>query len=88
MANNKSAVKRVKTHERNRMRNRVARTSLRSQIKRFRTAVASGDAAAAASELKAAHSLIDVTAKKVIIHSKTASRYKSRLSLACDRMSA
>ncbi len=82
MANNKSARKRILTAERNRQRNRAALSALRTSIKKFRAAVAAGQAADAAAFLKQAHSTIDRSAKRGIIPSRTANRYKSRLSLA------
>lgn len=88
MANTKSARKRVLTTERNRQRNRQARSVLRTQVKKFREAVGAGDAEAAAALLRAAHAVIDKTAKKGIIHDRAASRYKSRLALAHRRLVA
>ena len=57
-------------------RNRTTRTAMRSVIKAVRTAA---DPAAAQQALVKAASRIDKTAKKGVIHKKTASRYKSRL---------
>ena len=57
-------------------RNRSTRTSMRSAIKAVRTAA---DPAIAQQALLKAVSQIDKTAKKGVIHKKTASRYKSRL---------
>ena len=88
MANSKSAVKRVRTHERNRQRNQAVRTLLRSEVKKFRAAVSAGDVEAAAGLLVSAHSTIDRTARKGVIHDRTASRYKSRLARAHDRLVA
>lgn len=88
MANTKSARKRVRTNERNRLRNRKARTQLRSQVRSFREAVKAGDVETAGELLRAAHAAIDRTAKKGIIHDRTASRYKSRLAQAHRRLSA
>ena len=86
MANIKSAQKRVLVTERNRVRNRAARTVLRTQVKKFREAVEAGDRAAAGALLSEAHATIDRTAKKGVIHSRTANRYKSRLALAHARL--
>jgi small subunit ribosomal protein S20 len=57
-------------------RNRTTRTAMRSAIKAVRTAA---DPAAAQQALVKAASRIDKTAKKGVIHKKTADRYKSRL---------
>lgn len=88
MANTKSARKRILTTERNRQRNRRARSVLRSQVKKFRAAVEAGDVEAATTALREAHSVIDKTAKKGVIHDRTASRYKARLAQAHRRLSA
>ena len=88
MANNKSARKRILTAERDRQRNRAALSALRTSIKKFRTAVAAGQAGDAAVLLREAHSTIDRSAKRRVIPGRTASRYKSRLSLAHAKMSA
>ncbi|MBI2505579.1 MAG: 30S ribosomal protein S20 [Candidatus Latescibacteria bacterium] len=57
-------------------RNRATRTAMRSAIKGVRTA---DNPAAAQQALVKAASQIDKSAKKGVIHKKTASRYKSRL---------
>jgi small subunit ribosomal protein S20 len=79
MANTKSAEKRNRQNIQARERNRGHRSSLRTAIKKLRTAVASGDAARAKEILSETLSVIDKTAQKKVIHSNTASRYKSRL---------
>jgi small subunit ribosomal protein S20 len=79
MANTKSAEKRNRQNIQARERNRAHRSSLRTAIKKLRTAVASGDAARAKEVLSETLSVIDKTAQKRVIHSNTASRYKSRL---------
>lgn len=82
MANNKSAEKRnLQSLVRNE-RNRAVRSTLRTAIKKLRAAVEAGDAAAAKTLLPETISVIDVTARKNVIHDNTASRYKSRLSRA------
>ena len=79
MANTKSAEKRNRQNEQNRLRNRAHRSRLRTAIKKLRTAVASGDAAAAQELLPETLSVIDKTAQKGVIHDNAAARYKSRL---------
>ena len=79
MANTKSAEKRNRQNIKARERNRAQRSTLRTAIKKLRTAVASGDAARAQEILPETLSVIDKTAQKRVIHANTASRYKSRL---------
>lgn len=79
MANTKSAIKRIRSSERKRQRNRVYRTRARTYIKRTRALIGEGrlDEARAAAEL--AVSTLDRAAVKGIIHSNNAARRKSRL---------
>ena len=80
MANIKSAAKRDRQNKVRRMRNRVAKSSLRTATRRFDAAVASQDSAAAQEELKRVTSLLDKYAVKGVLHRNTAARKKSRLS--------
>lgn len=79
MANTKSAEKRNRQSAEARQRNRGQRSRLRTAVKGLRAAVESGDAARAAELLPATLGVIDASAKKKVIHTNTASRYKSRL---------
>ena len=88
MANIKSAVKRIRVAERNRIRNRQARTEMRGQVKKFRAAIEAGDVPAATEQLRAAQSIIDRTSRKGIIHARTASRHASRLAAAHAKLVA
>jgi len=79
MANHKSAEKRVRqTVKRNEVNTRN-RSKLRTQIKKLRSAVASGDQAQSQELLTPTISLIDKSVNKGILHRNTAARYKSRL---------
>ncbi len=82
MANTKSAEKRNRQNIANRERNRGQRSKMRTAIKKLRSAVEGGDVQGAQQMLTATLGLIDVTAKKRVIHANTASRYKSRLTRA------
>jgi small subunit ribosomal protein S20 len=82
MANIKSAVKRNRQNIIQRERNRSQRSRMRTRIKQLRTAIESGEADTAKSLLSDTLSLIDRTAQKGVIHTRTADRYKSRLSRA------
>jgi small subunit ribosomal protein S20 len=79
MANTKSAEKRMRQSEQRRERNRAARTRMRTEVKKIRTALAAGDAAKAEELLPAAISTIDRSAKKGVVHANAAARTKSRL---------
>jgi len=88
VASHQSALKAHKQSLANRERNRQARTRLRSVLKSLRKALTAGDAPAAQSNLNETVSLIDKMAKKGIIHDNTASRYKSRIALRLNALSA
>jgi small subunit ribosomal protein S20 len=76
MPNVKSAVKRARTNDVRRARNRRDRSRLRTALKHVREA---GDAQTAEENLKRAISLLDRSARKGLIHPNTAARAKSRL---------
>ncbi len=79
MPNIRSAEKRLRQAKKRTLRNRAARTRLRTSIKKVRQAAETENREAALAALRAAVSLIDKTASKGIIHPRTAARYKSRL---------
>jgi small subunit ribosomal protein S20 len=82
MANTKSAEKRMRQSAERRVRNRSARSEMRTAIKKVRGALASGDVQTAQDALKTAVQVIDRTAKKRVVHGNTAARTKSRLTKA------
>lgn len=80
MANHKSAIKRIRSNERKRIRNRVYTTRTRSQVKKARLAISTDtDKDTAIAETRAAIRLLDKSANKGIIHANNAARRKSRL---------
>lgn len=83
MANIRSAEKQRRQAEKRSIRNRAAKSRLKSTLKRAKSAIASGDATAEV--LSSAASVIDKAAKRGIIKDNTADRYKSRLAKASKR---
>ena len=83
MANIKSAEKQRRQAEKAKIRNRAAGSRLKSSLKKARAGAEAGEV-----DLKTAYSEIDKAAKKKIIKSNTADRYKSRLSAAAKRSKA
>ncbi|MCJ7772325.1 MAG: 30S ribosomal protein S20 [Desulfobacterales bacterium] len=79
MANIKSAIKRNRQNEKRRLHNRVFRGSTRTQIRRARLAIESGEKETATEEVKQAVIKLDRAASKGIIHKNNAARRKSRL---------
>ena len=78
MANIKSAAKQNRKMIKHRARNRAAMATLRTAVKKARTAV-DGKAADAKDLVKEAVSIIDSAVTKGILKRETASRYVSRL---------
>lgn len=79
MANSKSALKRIRTSERKRIRNRPFRSSARTFVKKAELAIAAGDRAVAQESVLLAISTLDRVAQKGVIHPNNAARRKSRL---------
>jgi small subunit ribosomal protein S20 len=89
MANNKSAEKRIKTNERNRLTNRFYKTSVRTLIKIFvkdletyKTSKSPEEREKLQKVLSSVYSLIDKGTKKNVFHKNAASRKKSKLAAA------
>ncbi len=81
MPNIKSAKKRVKVTKVKHLNNQMAKTALKTSVKKFEAALAGEDAAAKDEAFKAAVQKIDRSAAKGLIHKNTASRKKSALAL-------
>lgn len=79
MANHKSALKRIRSSARRRMRNRIYTARTRTEVKKARVAIAGEDVQAAIEQTRQAVSLLDKAAAKGIIHKNNAARRKSRL---------
>ena len=83
---NKSAEKRERQEAKRRIRNRMAKSTMRTAIKKFDAAVAAGDKDAAAVAMAESNKLLDTVAGKGIIHRNTAARKKSRIAHAYHKM--
>jgi small subunit ribosomal protein S20 len=79
MANHLSALKRARQTERRTARNRANTSSLRTQLRDLREAIAKGDKAAVEQVYRKTVSALDKAIQKGTLHENTASRYKSRL---------
>lgn len=78
MPNIKSAKKRVKVSESKGLRNKMIKTSLKTSLKKYEAAIASGDKETANATYKEAVKKIDKAVAKGILHKNTAARKKSR----------
>ncbi len=79
MPNTASSKKRLRQNEKLRIRNRAAKSHMRSQIRRFREAVKAGDGEKAQTEFRLAQKKLDRAASDNLIHKNAAARTKSRL---------
>ncbi len=80
MANIKSQIKRNKTNEKARLRNKSVKSALKTAVRRFRAAADSGDKATALTELAVASRGLDKAASKGVIHANQAANRKSAMS--------
>ena len=79
MANIKSQIKRIRTNEKARLRNKAVKSELKTQVRHVREAVAAGNKETAADALAAASRQLDKAASKGVIHLNQAANRKSAL---------
>lgn len=85
MANIKSQIKRIRTNEKAEVRNKSARSSIKTAVRRFRDAVAAGDQKAIKSELVAANKKLDEAVSSGVLHRNNAANKKSALAKAANK---
>ena len=88
MAEKGSAAKRHRQSLKRRMRNRTAKSEVRTSIKNFSAAIDSNDKDEAAKAYKLVVKKMDTAAGKGIYHKNTVARKKSRLAKIVNRLSA
>ena len=86
MANIKQQKKRVLTNEKSRQRNQSVRSAVRTEIRKFREAVATGDKAKAEEQLRAASRSLDKSVSKGVFHRNNAANKKSAMAQAFNTM--
>ncbi|GAA6526611.1 30S ribosomal protein S20 [Intrasporangium sp. DVR] len=79
MANIKSQLKRIKTNQKRTERNKAVKSELRTWVRKFREAAASGDKDAASDALKAASRKLDKAVSKGVIHKNQAANKKAAM---------
>ncbi|MBW3657183.1 MAG: 30S ribosomal protein S20 [Actinobacteria bacterium] len=79
MANIKSQIKRNRQNEKARQRNQAVRSRLKTELKKFRTAVEAGEREAAEAAFRTATRELDKAATKGVIHGNNAANKKSRM---------
>ena len=86
MANIKSQLKRIKTNEKARQRNKSVRSSLKTAIRRFREAADSGDKNKAAELARSASRALDKAASKGVIHNNSAANKKAAMASRTNKI--
>jgi len=84
VANTKSAIKRIRTSEKRRVRNRTIRSQVRTAVKTARAAGGDALRTAVADAIRA----LDKAVTKGVVHQNTAARKKSRLARQLNALAA
>lgn len=79
MANIKSQLKRIKTNESARQRNKAVKSSLKTSVRAFRAAADAGERDSALQAMTTASRALDKAVSKGVIHSNQASNRKSAM---------
>ncbi|MDO4665778.1 MAG: 30S ribosomal protein S20 [Actinomycetaceae bacterium] len=86
MANIKSQIKRNRTNEKRRLRNRAVKSELRTLVRNTRETVAAGDKELAEQSLRIACRKLDKAVSKGVIHRNQAANRKSKLAKRVNAM--
>jgi small subunit ribosomal protein S20 len=87
VANIKSQIKRIRTNEKRRLRNKAVKSELKTYVRRTREAITEGDKEKAAEALRVASRKLDKAVSKGVIHKNQAANRKSALALQVGAMS-
>ena len=79
MANIKSQIKRIKTNEKRRLRNKSVKSSVKTAIRKFREAAEAGDNREGVELQRDAGRKLDKAAGKGVIHANQAANKKSAM---------
>jgi small subunit ribosomal protein S20 len=79
VANIKSQIKRILTNKKSQDRNKAVKSEVKTAVRAARTAIATGDKAAAATALVTASKKLDKAASKGVIHKNQAANRKSAI---------
>jgi small subunit ribosomal protein S20 len=79
VANIKSQIKRIKTNEKARQRNKATKSALKTSVRRFREASEAGDTTKATELARTASRALDRAAAKGVIHKNQAANRKSAI---------
>lgn len=88
MPNIKSAKKRVLVIKKKTLQNQMIKSALKTALKKFDAAVATGDVANATEVYRATVKKLDQAGAKGILHKNVVARKKSQLTLKLNKMGA
>jgi small subunit ribosomal protein S20 len=86
VANIKSQLKRIRTNEKARLRNKSIKSSLKTAVRRFREAAAVGEKDRALGELQTASRALDKAVSKGVIHRNQAANRKSAMATRVNQL--
>jgi len=86
VANIKSQLKRIRTNEKARLRNKSVKSALKTAVRRFRTAAEAGDRDNALTELQVASRKLDKAVSKGVIHANQAANRKSAMAQRANQL--
>jgi small subunit ribosomal protein S20 len=86
VANIKSQIKRIRTNEIARLRNKDVKSSLKTAVRRFREAADAGNKDAALSAFKTASRQLDKAVSKGVIHRNQAANKKSAMATRANAL--
>ncbi len=82
MANIKSQLKRIKTNAKRTERNKAVKSEIRTWVRKFREAAATGDKDASEAALRQASKKLDKAVSKGVIHKNQAANKKAAMAKA------
>jgi small subunit ribosomal protein S20 len=86
VANIKSQLKRIKTNEKARQRNKAVKSSLKTAVRRFREAADTGERDRTLTALQHASRQLDKAASKGVIHPNQAANKKSAMAQRANEL--
>ena len=88
MANIKSQIKRIKTNEKARLRNKAVKSELRTYVRKFREAVEAGNVEQATVAMRTASRKLDKAVSKGVIHKNQAANRKSAIAQRLEELAS
>jgi small subunit ribosomal protein S20 len=86
VANIKSQLKRIKTNEKARLRNKSVKSSVKTAIRKFREAAEAGNKDKAVELMRDASKKLDKAASKGVIHANQAANKKSAMAKRANQL--